>query len=89
MVDLISEVVNVVSSLQPIVVGLLRSDYMLDQGERRTSSLKQIEINTISVAGFGVIDRVPEVHRYLRTCNSVFIIGLTLFNQGNCVLSVS
>uniref|UniRef100_A0A671UF08 Glutathione synthetase n=1 Tax=Sparus aurata TaxID=8175 RepID=A0A671UF08_SPAAU len=74
---------------QPIVVGLLRSDYMLDQGECRTSSLKQIEINTISVAGFGVIDRVPEVHRYLRTCNSVFIIGLTLFNQGNCVLSKS
>uniref|UniRef100_A0A671UI33 Glutathione synthetase n=1 Tax=Sparus aurata TaxID=8175 RepID=A0A671UI33_SPAAU len=73
---------------QPIVVGLLRSDYMLDQGECRTSSLKQIEINTISVAGFGVIDRVPEVHRYLRTCNSVFIIGLTLFNQGNCVLTL-
>ena len=77
-VDLISEVVNVVSSLQSIVVGLLRSDYMLDQGERKTSSLKQIEINTISVAGFGVIDRVPEVHRYLRTYNSVFIIGLTV-----------
>uniref|UniRef100_A0A671UF17 Glutathione synthetase n=1 Tax=Sparus aurata TaxID=8175 RepID=A0A671UF17_SPAAU len=58
---------------QPIVVGLLRSDYMLDQGECRTSSLKQIEINTISVAGFGVIDRVPEVHRYV--LRSVGLLG--------------
>lgn len=68
-------------------MGLLRSDYMLDQGEGKTSSLKQIEINTISVGGFGVADCLPEVHRYLRTCNSVFIIGLPLFNQGNGVLN--
>uniref|UniRef100_A0A8D3DGL1 Glutathione synthetase n=1 Tax=Scophthalmus maximus TaxID=52904 RepID=A0A8D3DGL1_SCOMX len=38
---------------QSIVLGLNRSDYMLDQGEDGKSSLKQIEINTFA-ASFGV-----------------------------------
>ena len=65
---------NCVSSLQSIVVGLNRSDYMVDQREDGTSALKQIEINTIAAGGFGVTDRLPVVHRYLRTCRRrVFI----------------
>ncbi|XP_076596740.1 glutathione synthetase-like isoform X2 [Chaetodon auriga] len=48
---------------QSIVVGLSRADYMLDQSEDGTSSLKQIEINTFAVAGFCVSDCLPVVHR--------------------------
>lgn len=46
------------------MVSLNRSDYMLDRSEDGSASLKQIEINTFSVAGFGDTDRLPEVHRY-------------------------
>lgn len=59
--------VNCVSSFQSTVVGLNRCDYMLDKREDGTSSLKQIEINTIAAGGFGASDRLPVVHRYLRT----------------------
>lgn len=58
------------------MVGLNRSDYMLDQRDDGTVSLKQIEINTISAAGFGTTDHLPVVHRYLRTFRCVFIKGL-------------
>uniref|UniRef100_A0A7N6BMR5 Glutathione synthetase n=1 Tax=Anabas testudineus TaxID=64144 RepID=A0A7N6BMR5_ANATE len=50
---------------QSIVVGLNRSDYMVDQREDGTVSLKQIEINTISAGGFGVSDRLSVVHRHV------------------------
>ncbi len=50
---------------QPVVVGLNRSDYMLDQRKDGSSSLKQIEINTMAAGGFGVAVHLPEVHRYL------------------------
>ncbi|XP_050926995.1 glutathione synthetase isoform X2 [Lates calcarifer] len=50
---------------QSIVVGLNRSDYMVDQREDGISSMKQIEINTIAVGGFGVSDRLPVVHRHV------------------------
>ncbi|XP_076596739.1 glutathione synthetase-like isoform X1 [Chaetodon auriga] len=50
---------------QSIVVGLSRADYMLDQSEDGTSSLKQIEINTFAVAGFCVSDCLPVVHRHV------------------------
>lgn len=46
------------------MVGLNRSDYMVDQGQDGTSSLKQVEMNTFAAAGFGVSDCVPLVHRY-------------------------
>ncbi|XP_040009735.1 glutathione synthetase-like [Xiphias gladius] len=50
---------------QSIVVGLIRSDYMVDQRADGSSSLKQIEINTIAAGGFGVSDRLPAVHRHV------------------------
>lgn len=59
---------NFISSYQSIVVGLNRSDYMVDQREDGTVSLKQIEINTISAAGFGPSDHLTVVHRYPETC---------------------
>lgn len=48
---------------QSIVLGLNRSDYMLDQGQDGSSSLKQIEINTIAASFGGLSSRTPDVHR--------------------------
>ncbi|XP_061540055.1 glutathione synthetase-like isoform X1 [Phycodurus eques] len=50
--------------LQSIVLGLNRSDYMLDQ-EDGPSSLKQIEINTFAAASGGLASRMPDVHRHI------------------------
>ncbi|KAM6928719.1 glutathione synthetase [Lycodopsis pacificus] len=50
---------------QSIVLGLNRSDYMLDQGEDGSSSLKQIEINTIAASFGGLASRMPGVHRHV------------------------
>lgn len=50
-------------SPQSIVMGLNRSDYMLDQREDGASSLKQIEINTIAASFGGLASHTPDVHR--------------------------
>ncbi|XP_049920852.1 glutathione synthetase [Epinephelus moara] len=50
---------------QSIVLGLNRSDYMLDQGEDGSSSLKQIEINTIAASFGGLSSRTPDIHRHI------------------------
>lgn len=50
---------------QPIALALIRSDYMLDQREDGSSSLKQIEINTISVSFGGLSSRTPDLHRHI------------------------
>lgn len=50
---------------QSIVLGLNRSDYMLDQSDDGTSSLKQIEINTIAASFGGLSSRTPDVHRHV------------------------
>ncbi|XP_061689331.1 glutathione synthetase isoform X2 [Syngnathoides biaculeatus] len=51
--------------LQSIVLGLNRSDYMLDQKEDGPMSLKQIEINTIAASFGGLSSRMPDVHRHI------------------------
>lgn len=50
---------------QSIVLGLNRSDYMLDQRDDETSSLKQIEINTFAASFGGLSSRTPGVHRHI------------------------
>lgn len=50
---------------QPVVLGLNRSDYMLDQRDDGTSSLKQIEINTISASFGGLAAGVVNVHKHV------------------------
>lgn len=67
-----------VSPSQPIAVSLNRSDYMLDQSEDGSAALKQIEFNTFSVAGFGVTDSLPEVHR----CDEAAITSYGFWNAG-------
>ncbi|KAF7210373.1 glutathione synthetase [Nothobranchius furzeri] len=46
-----------------IVLGLNRSDYMLDKRGDQPPSLKQIEINTIAASFGGLSSRTPDVHR--------------------------
>ncbi|MBN3273634.1 GSHB synthetase, partial [Polyodon spathula] len=50
---------------QPIVLGLNRSDYMLDYGKDGSTSLKQVEINTIAASFGGLASRTPAVHRHI------------------------
>ncbi|KAM9350570.1 glutathione synthetase-like [Symphorus nematophorus] len=50
---------------QSIVLGLNRSDYMLDQRDDGSSSLKQIEINTFAASFGGLSSRTPDVHRHI------------------------
>ncbi|XP_041656038.1 glutathione synthetase [Cheilinus undulatus] len=50
---------------QSIVLGLNRSDYMLDQKQDGSSSLKQIEINTFAASFGGLSSRTPDVHRHI------------------------
>uniref|UniRef100_A0A8C4F0P4 Glutathione synthetase n=1 Tax=Dicentrarchus labrax TaxID=13489 RepID=A0A8C4F0P4_DICLA len=50
---------------QSIVLGLNRSDYMLDQRDDGSSSLKQIEINTFAASFGGLSSRTPDVHRHV------------------------
>lgn len=50
---------------QSVVLGLNRSDYMLDQNEDGSSSLKQIEINTISASFGGLSAGLVHVHRHI------------------------
>lgn len=50
---------------QPVVLGLNRSDYMLDQSPDGGTSLKQIEINTIAASFGGLASQIPDVHRHI------------------------
>ncbi|KAI7793988.1 glutathione synthetase [Triplophysa rosa] len=50
---------------QAIVLGLNRSDYMLDQSPDGGTSLKQIEINTIAASFGGLASQTPDVHRHI------------------------
>ncbi|KAK2851026.1 hypothetical protein Q5P01_007302 [Channa striata] len=49
---------------QSIVLGLNRSDYMLDQKDG-ASSLRQMEINTFAASFGGLSSRLPDVHRHI------------------------
>ncbi|KAK5133146.1 hypothetical protein LTR08_008170 [Meristemomyces frigidus] len=52
---------------QDIVCGIFRSDYMLHQPSTRESvSLKQVEVNTLCVAGACHAERVAGMHRHLQ-----------------------
>ncbi|XP_023654508.1 glutathione synthetase [Paramormyrops kingsleyae] len=50
---------------QSIVLGLNRSDYMVDQRPDGSTSLKQIEINTIAASFGGLSSQTPAVHRHI------------------------
>lgn len=50
--------------IQPISVGVFRSDYMVNyDADSTTPTLKQIEVNTISASFFGLANQVADLHR--------------------------
>ncbi|EME43161.1 hypothetical protein DOTSEDRAFT_89101 [Dothistroma septosporum NZE10] len=62
--------VKEVGAVQPIVCGIFRSDYML-HSELGYTGLKQVEMNTFSVAGACHGERVAGMHRHLRRVRTV------------------
>ena len=52
---------------QDVVCGIFRSDYMLHQpASERPASLKQVEMNTFSVAGACHAERAANMHKHLK-----------------------
>jgi glutathione synthase len=51
--------------VQPLQLGLFRSDYLLHQPSEHQQVLKQVEFNTISSSFGPLSDRVTALHRYL------------------------
>lgn len=49
------------TSVQPVSLGVFRSDYMVDED----SKVKQIEFNTVSVSFGGLSTKVGQAHQYL------------------------
>lgn len=62
-----------VTGIQPLQLGLFRSDYLLHQlSPSDDLSIKQVEFNTIS-SSFGALStKVSELHRYLAASTEEF-----------------
>ena len=56
------EVYQKLSKIQPLSLGLFRSDYMIHQD---TNEIKQIEFNTVSVSFGGLSSKIGQLHQYL------------------------
>ena len=66
-------------ALQPLQLGLFRSDYMVHLPDANApASLKQVEFNTIS-SSFGTLsERVAALHRYVvmdELCDWILIVA--------------
>lgn len=48
------------------MLGLNRSDYMLDQKSSGPPAVKQVEINTFAASFGGLASRMPDVHRWVQ-----------------------
>jgi len=62
------------SLVQDVICGIFRSDYMVHEG-RGSLALKQVEVNTISVAGACHAERVANMHRHLYRVRSADLVG--------------
>ncbi|KAI9566226.1 glutathione synthase [Boletus coccyginus] len=51
--------------VQPLHLGLFRSDYLLHAGQGQVLGLKQVEFNTISSSFGSLSEKVAALHRYL------------------------
>ncbi|CCH40519.1 Glutathione synthetase [Wickerhamomyces ciferrii] len=51
--------------VQPLSLGIFRSDYMVNEIEGKKPQIKQIEFNTVSVSFGGLSEKVGELHNYL------------------------
>lgn len=64
---------------QPLSLGLLRSDYMLNSQTRRAGSLLQVELNTMSSSFGPLAAKVGQLHEYILSRNLVTAPGLADF----------
>lgn len=65
-----------VSSVQDIVCGVFRSDYMSE-----ISGIKQVEMNTFSVAGACHAQRIADMHHHLNRIQPLDVPGATGYNS--------
>ncbi|KAF8550546.1 glutathione synthase [Imleria badia] len=61
--------------VQPLHLGLFRSDYLLHTGDGHALGLKQVEFNTISSSFGPLSDRVAAMHRYLYALTDYYHIS--------------
>ncbi|XP_039590575.1 glutathione synthetase-like [Polypterus senegalus] len=66
----------------PINIGVIRSDYMFLCGEEGVASLKQIEFNTVAVAGGGLASQLPAVHRHILKVAGIHDVNIM---DNNCI----
>jgi hypothetical protein len=60
--------ISIYDNFQKLTLGIIRSDYMLDQSKFEKndgSRLSQIEINTFACGGCATPGKVNELHRYM------------------------
>ncbi|KAG9308820.1 glutathione synthase [Chiua virens] len=67
--------------VQPLHLGLFRSDYLLHAGEGNSLGLKQVEFNTISSSLGPLCDRVAAMHRYLYGLTDYYHISPNLTSE--------
>ena len=63
---------------QPVVCGLIRSDYMIDGA---TNQMLQIELNTISCSFPGVEEKLTAMHRFLLASHPESLPSIAEFLQ--------
>ena len=63
---------------QPVVCGLIRSDYMIDGA---TNQMLQIELNTISCSFPGVEEKLTAMHRFLLASHPESLPSIAEFMQ--------
>jgi len=61
--------------VQPLSLGIFRSDYMINEIEGAKPQIKQIEFNTVSVSFGGLSAKVGELHKYLNNHGDYDING--------------
>ncbi|KAF8158447.1 glutathione synthase [Crassisporium funariophilum] len=61
--------------VQPLQLGLFRSDYMLHAAPGEAVSIKQVEFNTISVSFGSLSQRTAELHRYLLAATQYYDVS--------------
>jgi glutathione synthase len=74
--------------VQPLSLGIFRSDYMVNSIEGEKPQIKQVEFNTVSVSFGGLSSKVAEVHKYLNV-NRHYDDKTTFYQDENLPLSES
>ncbi|EMR08531.1 glutathione synthetase [Pneumocystis murina B123] len=66
--------------VQPISLGIFRSDYLLEATQNSSPQLKQVEFNTIASSMGSFSSKISEMHKYL---NSIGAYGSCILKEEN------